>query len=48
MAYLAPDIIVAIIEGGTPPACCFENLKQGVPTDWAEQRRLLGFPSLIS
>jgi site-specific DNA recombinase len=44
---LAPDIITAIINGKHPPlelsAKQLMRLALKLPTDWAEQRKLLGF-----
>jgi hypothetical protein len=43
---LAPDIITAIINGKQPPepsAKLLMRLVLKLPTDWAEQRKLLGF-----
>jgi hypothetical protein len=44
--YLAPDIVVAIIDG-TQPARLTKDvlLKANLPMDWALQRKLLGFPA---
>lgn len=44
--YLAPDIITAIFDGTQPPALNRKVLlNSNVPTDWAVQRKLYGFPS---
>ncbi len=43
---LAPDIVTAIIHGKHPPELSAKRLMQlalKLPTDWAEQRKLLGF-----
>lgn len=42
--YLAPDIVTAILDG-TQPATLTKDvlLKANLPTDWAVQRKLLGF-----
>jgi site-specific DNA recombinase len=43
---LAPDIITAIINGKNPPQLTAKKLMRltpGIPVDWAEQRKLLGF-----
>ncbi|WP_374597894.1 recombinase family protein [Sphingosinicella sp.] len=43
--YLAPDIITAVFDGTQPPALNRKVLlNSNVPTDWAVQRRLYGFP----
>jgi site-specific DNA recombinase len=44
--YLAPDIVTAILDGTQPPALRRHDLlMSNVPTDWAVQRKLYGFPS---
>jgi len=43
-AFLAPDIVEAILEGRQPLTLKFEHLLQNVPPSWAEQRELFGFP----
>jgi site-specific DNA recombinase len=45
MAWLAPDIIGAILDGRQPPGLIATNLMRDtrLPTDWQEQRRVLGF-----
>lgn len=48
LAWLAPDITAAILEGRQPPqltAKFLRNLSE-LPLDWAEQRRTLGFAQL--
>jgi hypothetical protein len=43
---LAPDIVTAIINGKHPPQLSAKRLMRlalKLPTDWAEQRKLLGF-----
>ena len=43
---LAPDIITAIINGKNPPQLTAKKLMRlttQIPTDWVEQRKLLGF-----
>jgi site-specific DNA recombinase len=43
--YLAPDIVVAIIDGSQPSSLTRDVLiKANLPMDWSMQRRLLGFP----
>ena len=44
-AFLAPDIAKAIVEGRQPKELTLDRLVTRIPTDWAEQRRRLGFPS---
>jgi hypothetical protein len=41
LAFLAPDIINAAIEGRLPRGLGLTRLTE-LPTDWAEQRRVLG------
>ncbi len=45
LAYLAPDIIAAIIDGEQPPRLTARDLAKAasLPLSWAEQRRALGF-----
>ena len=44
-AFLAPDIVAAILEGRQPVSLAARQLARmpELPLDWAEQRRLLGF-----
>jgi site-specific DNA recombinase len=44
-AFLAPDIVAAILEGRQPPQLSVEKLRFGAPLLWAEQRQLFGFSS---
>jgi len=45
LAFLAPDIVEAIIAGRQPADLTTQKLIRGtdLPLDWAEQRRILGF-----
>jgi site-specific DNA recombinase len=43
-AFLAPDIVEAILEGRQPLTLKFEHLYKNVPLSWAEQRQQFGFP----
>ena len=46
LPWLAPDITAAIVNGRQPPqfnAMKLMRLTARLPTDWAEQRTLLGF-----
>ena len=45
LAFLAPDIMVAIIKGDIPSDLSLDRLKKGFPLDWKEQRKTLGFPA---
>ena len=46
LAFLAPDIVEAILQGRQPVELTALRLKRiGLPLSWAEQRRLLGFES---
>ena len=48
MTMLAPDIVEAIFEGRQPRHLNLHTLRGRqdlLPRDWAEQRRLLGFPA---
>jgi len=42
-AYLAPDVIGAIVEGRQPPSLTVRLLLQGVPCSWSDQRKAFGF-----
>ena len=47
MTLLAPDIVEAILDGRQPRHLNLQTLRGRhdlLPRDWAEQRRLLGFP----
>jgi site-specific DNA recombinase len=48
LAYLAPDIIRAILDGNQPRTVTARRLARlgSLPLSWTEQRRLLGFPAL--
>ena len=39
-AFLAPDIVEAILDGRQPHDLTLEKLKNNIPMSWAEQRRL--------
>ena len=43
-AFLAPDLVEAILEGRQPLPLKFENLYKHIPLSWAEQRPQFGFP----
>jgi hypothetical protein len=47
IAYLAPDVIEAIIEGRQPPELTANKLVRlkNLPIDWAGQRQALGYPT---
>jgi hypothetical protein len=50
LAPLAPDIVTAIINGRNPPQLTAKRLMRlspQLPIDWVEQRKLLGFHSLV-
>ncbi len=46
LAFLAPDIIEAILQGRQPRDLTFRRLKRlsNLPRSWARQRDFLGFP----
>ncbi len=43
LAYLAPDIVEAIVEGHQPRILTVKLLLRGIPLDWADQRAAFGF-----
>ncbi len=43
LAWLAPDIVEAILDGRHPKALTVKRLLAKLPMDWSEQRRVLGF-----
>jgi hypothetical protein len=43
LAWLAPDIMAAIIRGDIPSTVSLDRLKKGFPLDWEDQRKELGF-----
>jgi site-specific DNA recombinase len=43
LAFLAPDIIEAILPGNVPVDLSLGRLKKGFPLDWKEQRKAFGF-----
>jgi DNA invertase Pin-like site-specific DNA recombinase len=43
-AFLAPDIVEAILNGRQPSDLTFEKLTRHLPLSWAEQRKQLEFP----
>jgi hypothetical protein len=42
-AYLAPDIIEAIVEGRQPRSLTVKLLLRGIPLPWSDQRAAFGF-----
>ena len=45
LAFLAPDIVEAILQGRQPPALTVDRLRDPIPLDWGEQRKLFGLRS---
>jgi hypothetical protein len=43
LAYLAPDVVLAIAEGRHPPTLVLQRLLAPIPLAWAGQRQTLGF-----
>ncbi len=41
-AFLAPDITEAILSGTQPTSLTIEVLRDSIPSDWSEQRRIFG------
>ncbi|MDX2142025.1 MAG: recombinase family protein [Rhodospirillaceae bacterium] len=46
IAFLAPDITIAILQGRQPPSLTVKQLRKYVPIDWAQQRNAFGFPTI--
>jgi site-specific DNA recombinase len=46
-AFLAPDIVQAILDGRQPTELTFAKLTRSLPLNWSEQRTQLGFPALL-
>jgi DNA invertase Pin-like site-specific DNA recombinase len=44
-AFLAPEIVEAILQGRHTPGLTLENVRSRIPIDWREQRELFGFPT---
>jgi len=47
-AFLAPDIVEAILAGSHPPDLSFAKLIANLPLDWAQQRAQLGFSTKLN
>ena len=47
-AFLAPDIVEAILEGRQPADLTVQKLLRDLPLEWQAQRKRLGFPMLCS
>ena len=45
LTLLAPDIIMAILDGREPSGLSLGKLTKTLPLDWVEQRKALGFVS---
>lgn len=45
LTCLAPDIVVAILDGRQPRGLSVNRMLQNVPESWDEQRRLWDFPA---
>jgi len=45
LAFLAPDIVAAILDGRQPPSLTSRRLFKyaSIPLDWKSQRKALGF-----
>lgn len=48
LAYLAPDIMLAILNGHIPPDLTINKLRNGFPLDWEQQRNQLGFNEITT
>jgi hypothetical protein len=47
-AFLAPEIVEAILEGRQPRDLTFAKLSEHIPLSWSDQRRQFGFPEISS
>jgi hypothetical protein len=47
LAFLAPDIAEAIIDGRHPTALKVEHILKPLPVSWPDQRTALGFPTAL-
>jgi hypothetical protein len=45
-AFLAPDIVEAIMEGRQPPQMTVERLRLGAPIAWDNQRKVFGLSAI--
>ena len=45
LSHLSPDLVESILEGRQPRHLTLEVLRQPLPEDWTEQKRLLGAPA---
>lgn len=43
MTRLAPDILAAIVDGRQPRHLNLQAIRRGIPVEWEDQRRVLGF-----
>jgi hypothetical protein len=41
-AFLAPDIVEAILDGRQPQSLSLQRIEKHLPMDWAQQRQQLG------
>lgn len=48
LAYLAPDILEAVLIGRQPPRLQLDQLADALPLTWSAQRQVLGFDQLPS
>ncbi|MEO5335104.1 MAG: hypothetical protein H7839_24085 [Magnetococcus sp. YQC-5] len=46
LAFLAPDIVEAVLFGNCPEGLTLTDLMVALPMGWEEQRVLLGFPAV--
>jgi site-specific DNA recombinase len=44
-AFLAPDLIEAILQGRQCQGLTLRNLVKHLPLNWSEQRRMFGLPA---
>ena len=47
-AFLAPDLVEALLQGRTPAQLNLAQLTKDLPWDWSEQRRRFGLAAVIN
>src|SRR5262249_59818384 len=47
-AFLAPDLVEALLQGRSPAQLNLARLTKDLPSDWSEQRRCFGLAAVIN